>query len=297
MYMNELINKSYENLLEAQDSIYELEMKMIKCEHVALINEDVVMLEEAENDFKSRIKEIIKKMVSKFLEFIEEVRVKWSKFMANIARRFLDEIVYREMIASVKEEEITAEIDISNITDIRKIFIDIMEMNWSDKEVSFEDKLKYLEGKENSTKEKPTKIDLEIIREAHEFLVWFESYTSQLNSFKTKVKEIAKKDIDNGNNSKNLMTSKYIHIINKLIIRTNKAAITAVKVCRACYHKPDKISKNIIHNDKAYRSAQNRMAKNASKAFSGKKTKYSKKDEYILGNYYKDEFINGDKRL
>jgi len=238
MILDNLVNKSYENLLEAQNCIHELEMKMIKCEHYCLVNEDSNLLLEAENDFKEKVKSTIKNMVSKFLEFIEEVRIKWTSFMSNIAKKFLNQTIYEVMLEVIKDEEITLEIDRSELDNISGIFLDIVSLRFEslNDDEKFNKTLHLIENGEISKVGK-VRITKEYIEDADAFLHSIPDYIGQLNKIKAKVKELAANDIKNESNSNNLVTSKYIHLINKLIIRINKASITAIKICRACYHK------------------------------------------------------------
>jgi len=73
-----LMSESYENLIEYQNEMHELDMKMIKCEHTCIVNEDSDMMMLAEEEYKnsviSAVKAVWNKIVLAIQKFIQSLR-------------------------------------------------------------------------------------------------------------------------------------------------------------------------------------------------------------------------------
>jgi len=67
----------YEAVLEANDAFHDISMKMIKCEHYCIVNEDANMLAEAEEQAKKSFKEVIANLLKK----IKDALVNFKNFM------------------------------------------------------------------------------------------------------------------------------------------------------------------------------------------------------------------------
>jgi len=75
-YLNEAVAEPYyvyEAILEANEAYHDLCMKMIKCEHTAIINENNYLLEEAEEEFKIHKDNIFRKLVERFQAFCAKI--------------------------------------------------------------------------------------------------------------------------------------------------------------------------------------------------------------------------------
>jgi len=79
-----LMSESYENLIEYQNEMHELDMKMIKCEHTCIVNEDSNMQMLAEEEYNSKLaatfRAIWNKIVIKIQEFIIFISKQINKF-------------------------------------------------------------------------------------------------------------------------------------------------------------------------------------------------------------------------
>jgi len=67
----------YEAVLEANEAFHDISMKMIKCEHYCIVNEDANMLSEAEEQAKKSFKEVIANLLRK----VKEALVNFKNFM------------------------------------------------------------------------------------------------------------------------------------------------------------------------------------------------------------------------
>jgi len=89
MVLDNLVNESYEYLLEYQNTLYELDMKMIKCEHACIVNEDSNMMMLAEEEYKNKVQATLKAIWNKIVITIERFIIEIRKFINNIKTKFL----------------------------------------------------------------------------------------------------------------------------------------------------------------------------------------------------------------
>jgi len=89
MDFNYIVNDSYESLLEYQNILHNLDMKMIKCEHVCLINEDTDTLLLAEEEYMSKLKDTLKTIWNKIVEKLEEFIILMRKMINKFRNTFL----------------------------------------------------------------------------------------------------------------------------------------------------------------------------------------------------------------
>jgi len=76
IYLNEATADAsymYEAILEANDAYHDLCMKMVKCEHTCIVNEDSQMLVLAEAEFAENAKKIATQLIEKFKAFCAKV--------------------------------------------------------------------------------------------------------------------------------------------------------------------------------------------------------------------------------
>ena len=83
-----LVTESYENLLEFQETIYELDMKMIKCEHSCIVNENTEMLILAEEEYKNNVSAAIKAIGNKIILMIQKAIIAINNAIAKFKKRF-----------------------------------------------------------------------------------------------------------------------------------------------------------------------------------------------------------------
>jgi len=118
MHIDNLVNESYEYLLEFQQEMHELDMKMIKCEHHCIVNENYNLLEEAEDEYDNSFIDKIKKLWDKIVTFVQEFIIKIRKILMKLIERFkklknrLKNIVFKE---AVEETKNIKEIRISHV--------------------------------------------------------------------------------------------------------------------------------------------------------------------------------------
>jgi len=94
MVLDNLVNESYEYLIECQNYMHELDMKMIKCEHHCIVNEDSNMMILAEEEYKNKLAEIIKAIWQKIIIFIHKIIIKIKK----------DYNKFKKMFSNIKEK-------------------------------------------------------------------------------------------------------------------------------------------------------------------------------------------------
>ena len=86
--LESLVTESYENLIEFQENIHELDIKMIKCEHTAIVNEDSEMMMLAEEEYKSKLQATIKAIWNKIVITIQNFIIFLNKMIAKFRNRF-----------------------------------------------------------------------------------------------------------------------------------------------------------------------------------------------------------------
>jgi len=110
------LSEGYENVNEeiGADPIYAMQimqeateewndicMKMIKLEHTAIMKEDAELLAEGAKEALHRFKNNVIVLGKKLIEYLERVRVQWSKLQASIATKILNPDKVRAVLAAV----------------------------------------------------------------------------------------------------------------------------------------------------------------------------------------------------
>jgi len=86
--INDIVNDSYEFMLETQQYLQELDMKMIKCEHIAIVNEDSNMITLAESEYKLKISEVVRNIWNKILVLLGNVIIEFNNFIIKARTAF-----------------------------------------------------------------------------------------------------------------------------------------------------------------------------------------------------------------
>jgi len=131
MDFNCLVNDSYENLLEYQNILHDLDMKMIKCEHVCLINEDTNTLLLAEEEYMSKLKATLKTIWNKIIEKLEEFIILMRKMINKFRNTFLLSKEFKASFDSV----INNQTSINSLNDI--VFKKNKTNNSDDEKIQF----------------------------------------------------------------------------------------------------------------------------------------------------------------
>lgn len=90
---------------EATDDWNDICMKMIKLEHTAIMREDVELLAEGAKEALHRFKNNVVVLGKKLIEYLERVRVQWSKLQASIATKILNPDKIKAILETVKYKE------------------------------------------------------------------------------------------------------------------------------------------------------------------------------------------------
>jgi len=112
--LDTLVIDSYESLLEYQALIHDLDIKMIKCEHAAIMNEDSTMLALAEEEYNSKLKEILKTIWNKIIEKIEEFIILMRKLINKFRTAFLLSKEFKTQLDNI----VNHDGEIKNLNDI-----------------------------------------------------------------------------------------------------------------------------------------------------------------------------------
>jgi hypothetical protein len=86
--LDTLVNESYEYLIEYQDTIHELNMKMIKCEHTAIVNENSDMMMLAEEEYKFKVSSAAKAIWNKIVILIQNCIIEITKVIQFCRQKF-----------------------------------------------------------------------------------------------------------------------------------------------------------------------------------------------------------------
>jgi len=88
MVLDNLMNESYEYLLEFQQEMHELDMKMIKCEHHCIVNEDSNMMMLAEEEYKNNVTAALKAIWNKIVVMVQNCIIAINKAINKFRMRF-----------------------------------------------------------------------------------------------------------------------------------------------------------------------------------------------------------------
>lgn len=91
---------------EASDEWNDLCMKMIKLEHTAIVQEDAGLLQEGIKEFGKSVADHAKYAGQKFLEYLEEVRIQWSKIQASIATKICNPTMVQTLLNKVNDNKL-----------------------------------------------------------------------------------------------------------------------------------------------------------------------------------------------
>jgi hypothetical protein len=244
----------YEAIMEANDAYYDLCMKMVKCEHTSIVNEDTEMLALAESEFTTKVRAIAEKALAKFLAFIDRVRAEWSKLVAGVISKFVDPVVAREMQKAADFEKIEVEVEDGNMNEILGMFHELAKMDPSDLEKlsrNYAEAKEKLDGYEQKSSYAKRRVTSQMVGKAILFLEKRKDMIKLLEAIKSNGKKAAALDSKiSGQAADSLAISKFSSLVSKIIVRVNKQTINAVKICRACYGKKTKEMKENIKNQK-----------------------------------------------
>lgn len=89
---------------EATEDWNDICMKMIKLEHTAIMKEDTNLLQEGVKESLNRFKNNVTVLGRKIIEFLERVRVQWSKIQAAVASKFLNTDMINALLKNYNEK-------------------------------------------------------------------------------------------------------------------------------------------------------------------------------------------------
>jgi hypothetical protein len=258
---------------EATDDWNDICMKMIKLEHTAIMQEDAELLAEGAKEALHRFKNNIIVFGKKFIEFLERVRVQWSKIQASIATKWLNPDKVKAIYESVKYNQkakitLPAEYNdmvklvdkmsgvINDITDhiaktVKKAFTSGSILG---KEVNKEMNGTSLKGYDESTsegiarilrnnsfeefsKEKDTQITDKVVTTAINFLKKRPVAIKNIEVMKKAVTQIQNVLISEMDKNDKPQAKNDLVVLqsafNKVIIKINKMTTYAIKICTA----------------------------------------------------------------
>jgi hypothetical protein len=236
----------YEAVLEANEAYHDICMKMVKCEHVAIVNENTELLAEAEGDFKAKVKKVLDTLLAKFMAFIDRVKAEWSKLWASVLSKLVstEKVKFmKEVLDSSPTVNLTCHLEGLRVI-TNKTFPAIAALK-PEELMSFsgvlnEFKVKYFLSVDGSSAAggkggKSTTISSGDVDMAVEFLEKRPQMIKTLESLRRTGKEMYKRDaIDNNTKADSLAIAKYSSLCSKLISFINSFTVDAVKICRAC---------------------------------------------------------------
>jgi len=97
--LEELVNESYEQMIVFEENVHNLFMDLAKSEHNAIVNEDTVLLKEAEEDFKTKLTNFLKTAWNEFVNFINKAIATISSLQVKIQSMFLK----KEKVEKIKK--------------------------------------------------------------------------------------------------------------------------------------------------------------------------------------------------
>jgi hypothetical protein len=97
-------------LMEEEEAWHNLEIAMIKAEHTAIVNEDTMLLEAADDDFKTKARKFFQDFGQQFLRYVDQVINKWTEVQLKIMSRTkkldkLDKILETKMKTKINNTE------------------------------------------------------------------------------------------------------------------------------------------------------------------------------------------------
>jgi len=220
----------YEAILEANEAYHDLCMKMVKCEHTAIVNENTSMLAEAEGDFKAKAMDIGKKLLDKFFAFLDRVKTEWSKLWSGVISKLVNPAKVDEMKKLISGESIEVSIDLNAIKRANDMYkhSKTARVGYMEK---FATEMNKFSG---DAVEKATTINVSMIEIATTFLRTRPDMIKDLEGYRKTGKEAYVKGMnDVGAKPDNLEIAKFSSAINKVIVGINKATLTAVRICKA----------------------------------------------------------------
>jgi hypothetical protein len=191
----------YEAIQEANEAYHDLCMKMVKCEHAAIVNEDTSMLAEATGDFKEKVKRIAQTILAQFLAFIDKVRAEWSKLWAGL----LSKLVNTEKAKATANigETIEVKIDKNAIANATSLFnkIRAISVGANAEDTTLTQKLEEIKDalskKEDAVKVE--KVEAKMFTEALVFLIMRPNMIKDLEKFKAEGKKAYKATVEANN--------------------------------------------------------------------------------------------------
>lgn len=234
---------SMELVQEATEQWNDLCMKMIVLEHTAIVSEDNNLLSEASASFKERAKTLATRVYQKFIEYLERVRVEWSKLQATIATK----VVSTNMVNALRKNA-NGQPFIANEQAIDKglaVLDAVKKVNDISAESLFSagtqaSHFLSLAEELTDTKAVQTKLSKQLVDKAIKFLINRGQAVKDLQKTKSKASALYKEDLANiakdqkdvRSNGKLLITL-FQRSVNKLIIAINKITSSAIAVCKA----------------------------------------------------------------
>jgi len=225
----------YEAIMEASNEYHALCMKMVKCEHHAIVSENYQLLEDAEEGFFDKVKRIAKVLYQKFISFLNRIKAEWSKLVAWVATKFAKEEDVRKIVNNTKDFKVKVKVKegilYKNVFDIyltcSKSSSENNIQDVIDRLKAFDDKIGGQSRSEQTVKRADVIGALTFLQRRKDFVKALESMRSEGGkAYKLSEQQKNEKQED-------LLIAKYSTVVNKVIARVNFLTIDAMKICRA----------------------------------------------------------------
>lgn len=247
MFLTENANKAidatylYEAAIEANDQYHDLCMKMIKCEHVAIVNENQSMLAEADESFKVKLKKILDNLLKKFLAFIDKIKTEWSKLWSAVLSKFVNPTKLKNLQFNAAAITTKISIDKTTMVIVKKLYENAVNIGSNEERF-----IEMANSLKNNKFDKTKVIDPPDVKFAYEFLKDRPKMIEELEKLKTNAKNKYKEDLQSGGDKSagRLLLAQYSSAVNKIIVRINSCTLDAVKICRAASKYSKKGSKS-----------------------------------------------------
>lgn len=254
---------------EASEEWNELCMKMIKLEHTAIVSEDANLLEAGIKDFAKKAEAHIKLAAQKFIEYLERVRVEWTKIQAAVMSKFVNADVINAVLAKLKNDKVKMQMDKTKWDANMKVLETwskaaswnnfVLGQNKSQLEKGAAAEKNIFASADNTTE---VVVDQTLVKQAVSFLKNRAVAVKNLQAVKANYAKEANEEIKKMKSANRKMETKSNLVvlqryINGQIIALNKCTSIAIKICNAVKVKNSGVSKTALKNAKKDVKKQN----------------------------------------
>lgn len=245
---NSDVTYSMELVQEATDTWNELCDSMIALEHTAIVSENANLLQEGKKEFKEKATTLIKRVVQKFLEWIEDVRVAWSQLMAKIRTAILNPTkvqiiknkfenakkygaLMKKKVSIKKNALLNASKFVISVND--DVAVRIVAKFGNPNKGDHQSKLLAIADTIKNEAETEVTLDATLINASLKFLQQREKFNKALLKWKSDIKKVSEFDnsgLKSGKGTKKLAVTMYHRAINKVVLAVNSLTSHACRV-------------------------------------------------------------------